>query len=174
MIYYCYEILRLCRCHSLFLLEVKRMEVKFEGTFILNKENIDVNCPVLTQEGCLMAIVNLHEIFCEELDVINDETMNALYDIERYLNYVIDGQEFIAKEAQEHEEEREIYLREEISVQNNEEQGYRDVEYKGDVFLCDIMVVTYCLLTIVTNNNPDVLPVVIDTLKRFTEESMVN
>lgn len=150
------------------------MEVKFEGTFNLNKENIDVNCPILTQEGCLMAIINLHEIICQELDAMNDDEMAVLYDIEQYLNYVVKAQNMIAKEAQSHEEEREIYLREEVCAKNNEEREFRDIEYKGAVFLCDIMVVTYCILTILTNNNLNSIPVIIDTLKRFTAESLLN
>lgn len=150
------------------------MEVKFEGTFQLNKDNIDVNCPTITQEGCLMAIVNLHEIICQEIDNMNDEEMNDFYDIETFIRYVVEAQNFIAQEAQKHEEEREIYIREEISIQNNEETGYRDIGYKGDVFLCDIMVVTYCILTILTNNDINALEIVINALNMFKDDTVLN
>ena len=73
------------------------MEVKLESRFKLDSETINMECPIISAEGCMMALVNLHEVICETLNEIDDEQLNNLYDIGFFLRYVAEQQEFIVK-----------------------------------------------------------------------------
>ena len=121
-----------------------------------------------------MALVNLHEVICETLNEIDDEQLNNLYDIGFFLRYVAEQQEFISKEAQNHKETREIYIKEVIKSEVDEEIEYRDIEYDGDVFLCDIMVVTNCILYIMSDGKWELLESIIEALKKFKDDALLN
>lgn len=150
------------------------MEVKLESRFKLNANTINIECPVISAEGCMMAIINLHDIICEYLEEINDKEMEKLYDIENYLRYIVEAQPFISNEAQKHKEEREIYIKEVIKDDEQEEMEYRDIQYEGDIFLCDIMVVTNCILYLMTNGDLEILESIIDTLKMYEKDTLLN
>lgn len=150
------------------------MEVKLESRFKLDSETINMECPIISAEGCLMALVNLHEVICETLNEIDDEQLHNLYDIGFFLRYVAEQQEFISKEAQNHKETREIYIKEVIKSEVDEEIEYRDIEYDGDVFLCDIMVVTNCILYIMSDGKWELLESIIEALKKFKDDALLN
>ena len=54
-----------------------------------------------------------------------------------------------------------------IKSEVDEEIEYRDIEYDGDVFLCDIMVVTNCILYIMSDGKWELLESIIEAFKEI-------
>lgn len=102
------------------------------------------------------------------MNEVYDEQLNNQYDIGFFLRYVAEQQEFINKET------REIYIKEVIRSEVDEEIEYRDIEYDSDVFLCDIIVVANCILYMMSDGKWELLESIIETLKKFKDDALLN